>query len=158
MKQAIQRKTCSKCKTTKPVLEFYKAKTSKDGYYSWCKSCKLVSSKKWAVENKERRDRVRREYDRNNPDPWRRRNLRQLGATLEQYDELFKLQRGLCAICKEPEKEQLHGVIKRLALDHNHKTGKIRGLLCARCNKKLGFLEDKEFVELAMNYLKEHDA
>lgn len=57
------------------------------------------------------------------------------GLTLKEYDKIFEQQGGVCVICKQP---QLH---KRLAVDHNHKTGKVRGLLCFSCNSIVGHLE-----------------
>lgn len=66
----------------------------------------------------------------------RRKNLKQYGLTLEDYDVLLAEQNGVCAICK---KKCATG--KRLAVDHCHQTGAIRGLLCYRCNSHLGWLE-----------------
>ena len=67
--------------------------------------------------------------------------------TLEQYDQMFEQQNGVCAICGLPE------LNRRLAVDHNHKTGKIRGLLCIQCNVKLCALENKKFAKEAKKYL-----
>lgn len=71
------------------------------------------------------------------------------GITAEQYDELLRIQDGRCAICRDrPLKFQL-------AVDHNHQTGKIRGLLCKRCNHELlGAARDEvEILERAICYL-----
>jgi len=71
------------------------------------------------------------------------------GIGLEEYDRLFDKQRGRCAICFEtcPGK-------KRLSVDHNHTTGAIRGLLCARCNFMLGYSGDSILVlHEAVRYL-----
>lgn len=57
------------------------------------------------------------------------------GITVADYDAMLAKQNGVCAICKFPPKR------RRLAVDHNHKTGKVRGLLCWRCNYALGVLE-----------------
>ncbi len=57
------------------------------------------------------------------------------GITLEDYDRMFAEQKGLCKICGGDTPN------KRLAIDHDHKTGKVRGLLCLRCNTKLGWYE-----------------
>lgn len=59
------------------------------------------------------------------------------GITLEEYDRLFELQHGVCAICGEIQ------IGKRLAVDHDHKTGQIRGLLCYRCNIFAGLIEER---------------
>src|SRR5438046_1388392 len=53
------------------------------------------------------------------------------GMTIETYERLLRFQGGLCAICRRPPKR------RRLAVDHNHKTGAIRGLLCFACNHRV---------------------
>ena len=75
--------------------------------------------------------------------------------TIEEYDTIFFSQKGVCAICENPEKSVWCGVLKRLAVDHDHKTGKIRGLLCNRCNAILAKMEDNQtYFERAAEYLK----
>lgn len=67
--------------------------------------------------------------------------------TKEDYEELLKKQKGLCAICKTNP-----GV--RLSVDHDHKTGRVRGLLCRKCNLGIGFLKDSvDFLRNAIDYL-----
>lgn len=79
------------------------------------------------------------------------------GITIEQYDEMEMSQDGLCAICREPEivaDPKNPEVMKRLAVDHNHENGQIRGLLCQRCNMGLGyFRDDPRLLNLAADYL-----
>lgn len=79
------------------------------------------------------------------------------GITIEQYEEKVAIQDNKCAICKKPEaaKDQKSQLIKALAVDHCHKTGKIRGLLCQKCNHGLGnFLDKIEYLNEAISYLK----
>ena len=77
---------------------------------------------------------------------------RDYGLTKESYLEMLKSQNGVCAICCNPEKK------RRLAVDHCHNTGKIRGLLCTRCNTSIGrFNDDVELLQKAIDYLKTHD-
>lgn len=79
--------------------------------------------------------------------------------SLEDYDKLCKEQKGLCAICKKPEtkidwrsKLPIH-----LSIDHDHKTGKIRQLVCNRCNGLLGRCEENiELLEEIKSYLVRH--
>ena len=72
--------------------------------------------------------------------------LNRYGITLEQYNQMLEKQLHACAICKEPESQISWGKTKRLAVDHDHKTGKVRGLLCQRCNTTLGRYEDDLYV------------
>ena len=77
--------------------------------------------------------------------------------TLEQYDHMFEEQNGLCAICGQSETRLFNGSITRLCVDHNHKTGKIRKLLCHRCNSSIGQFEDNiELLAKAIQYLEEN--
>lgn len=68
----------------------------------------------------------------------RTRRLAKMGLTPEQYDAMEKAQGGLCRICGGPPT----GRWKRLHIDHDHKTGRVRGLLCVGCNRALGYLND----------------
>lgn len=68
--------------------------------------------------------------------------------TLKQYDQMFEVQNGVCAICGQTNLDN-----KRLSIDHDHKTGKIRGLLCTGCNWQLGIFE-KRFNDF-IKYLKD---
>lgn len=72
------------------------------------------------------------------------------GITQADYDALLTAQNGLCAVCRKPE------VIKDrpLRVDHDHKTGRVRGLLCHHCNVALGhFKDDPQLLRAAMEYL-----
>ena len=66
------------------------------------------------------------------------------GITPDEYDRMFDAQSGLCAICRMPESttHNISGAIVRLSVDHNHDTGKIRGLLCRSCNLIIGNAAD----------------
>ncbi len=65
-------------------------------------------------------------------------NYKKYGLTIEQYDELYKSQKGCCAICKKHQSE----LNKVLCIDHDHKTGKVRGLICNNHNTAIGLLQD----------------
>lgn len=70
---------------------------------------------------------------------WRGNLRRRYGITATRYYEMLEEQGGVCAVCREPETSlRANGKPKRLAVDHCHKTGQIRGLLCMRCNHTLG--------------------
>lgn len=81
---------------------------------------------------------------------WRLKKL--YGITLAQFDEMLVEQLGVCAICKRVNADG-----KRLAVDHDHATGKIRGLLCQKCNGALGSFNDSTDTLIeAVNYLRKH--
>jgi hypothetical protein len=90
------------------------------------------------------------EYKRNE----KNRQLRiKFGITSEQYTEMFIKQNGCCAICNKNQNE----FKRKLAVDHDHKTGKIRGLLCSNCNTILGKLNDNSETLLnAIQYLNKY--
>ena len=64
--------------------------------------------------------------------------LKKYGITPEQWEEIYDNQEGRCFICGKHQSQQN----RRLCVDHNHKTGKVRGLLCVSCNAKLGWFEN----------------
>ena len=78
-----------------------------------------------------------------------RRLVREFGITLAEYDEMFDAQAGVCALCGKPE-----SLNRRLAVDHCHDTGQVRGLLCFKCNTAIGALGDNEAaIAAAIIYL-----
>jgi hypothetical protein len=79
------------------------------------------------------------------------------GISLEKFNEMMESQNGFCAICKESEKRMIRGKNADLSVDHDHKTGKVRGLLCYSCNTGIGKLKDDRNVLLsAVKYLDLH--
>lgn len=93
------------------------------------------------------------EYARNHYYINRERNLlkRKYNITLEEYNKIFELQNGCCAICGKHQSS----LRRSLCVDHNHSTGKIRGLLCDICNHGLGsFYDSINLLESAILYLK----
>ena len=75
--------------------------------------------------------------------------LAKYGITEEIYEKILKHQSGVCAIC------HFHQRYKRLAVDHDHKTGQVRGLLCENCNRGLGRFFDSEYrLENAAKYIR----
>jgi len=82
------------------------------------------------------------------------------GITVEDYKKLLKKQKGKCAIClKEEWAKNRDGTIQNLAIDHDHITGNIRGLLCFSCNRGIGYLKDSiEILKAALVYLQNNEA
>ena len=150
-------KICSKCKTYKKRGCFYKDKSKRFEISSRCKEC----IKKYSVRPKNHKETIRERSKR-----WRKDNKelytnavtnstlkKKYGITLDDYNLMYKEQKGVCAIC---DLEELSG--KRLAVDHCHETGKVRGLLCFACNTSLGKFNDSiSTLESAINYLKNYE-
>ena len=139
-------KVCRKCGEKKELSSFAKHPKGINGVDPTCRDCKNAKAKVYYANNK---DRLRLAHK------IRRRNdhaidiKRKFGITIEQYNELSTKQNGLCAICKSPV------ATRRLAVDHNHHTGAVRGLLCGRCNLGLGMFRDNpELLFSAQEYLK----
>lgn len=154
-------KFCSKCGITKDVNEFYKNKAAKDGLTFNCKECNLKATILYRKTEKgkeasrradkkyhqsEKGKKILQKYLKNSER--KNRLKRTYGLTLKQYDKMVEDQDGVCAICGSVN-ENGH----RLAVDHNHKTGKVRGLLCRKCNLGLFALENKTWRPLAEKYL-----
>ena len=102
-------------------------------------------------KNREAMRKAQREYHQRNPDRHRNNFLkRTFGITVDEYREMIAKRNGLCDICKSPEP----GGKGNFHLDHDHTTGEIRGILCAKCNLGIGSLQDSiEILEAAANYL-----
>ena len=140
-------KQCSVCKKLKPAALFNKDKTRPDNRYPQCKVCQ--------------RKKANEQYHKNKHKSWYKKNSFKsvlkcrFGLTLEQYGDMLKKQNGVCAICGNPETKK--GTF-RLSVDHDHKTGKVRALLCDRCNRFLGIVDDNiKLFEKAIKYLKEYE-
>lgn len=109
----------------------------------------------WREANSEKVKASKRAERQRNKDTRRDYDFRQkYGITLADYDRMFAEQDGLCAICFQPPTGG-----RRMAVDHNHETGKVRGLLCLRCNLAIGNLRDDPMViASAFSYVEAHNA
>jgi len=137
-------KRCPKCGETKVVSKFSKDKARKGGYCCYCKACeKAYKSSPKGMQV--RRNALRKYY---------------FGITAEEFVEMLVRQKGVCAICGEPETniDYRSGEVRALCVDHDHQTGKIRELLCYRCNLVVGHSrEDAKILKDTINYLKKHN-
>lgn len=122
-------KTCSKCKIEKLETDFHKCSKNKNKLYACCKSCKR--------DYRRLHRSVDYSWNKKNPDKVWASALQKFGITIEVYNALLDSQKGVCAIC-----EQKCRTRPRLAVDHCHGTGQIRGLLCFNCNTTLGKFKD----------------
>jgi hypothetical protein len=96
-----------------------------------------------------------REYRKERPDKQKHSSLwKKFHVPLETFTKLHEQQGGVCAICKKPEVAIYKGRTRMLALDHNHETGAIRGLLCTQCNQGIGSFKDSPaLLRAAADYL-----
>lgn len=131
-------KTCSRCRLEKEIAEYHKDNSAKDGFRSACKTC--VS-----------------QYNKTIPSLLTRaRSLKsRYGISIEQYEEMLNSQNGKCAICASSSNgyRGKYG----MAVDHCHLTGKVRSLLCNRCNNGIGHFQDNlNLMYKAVKYLECH--
>jgi len=154
-------KRCSKCGVLKPVTEFHKNRARWDGLANECRECSLVRHQKRYASNRELYNTKAQAYYSKNAERIRRsirsRSIRtKYGITVEEYQRLYDLQEGRCAVCGQSETaiDPQRGTVKKLAVDHDHITGRVRGLLCGACNRALGLLkEDLDLVARLINYV-----
>ena len=128
---------CTKCKKSKPSTEYF---FREKGYRrKQCKACLYEKNRRNYNHEKERFRKLKNNF----------------GISQEEFMTLLAKQNGVCAICLNPQRATARNR-GTLCVDHNHITGKIRGLLCDVCNRGLGmFNDDITRVSSAMTYLKE---
>ncbi len=136
---------CTTCKTDKPFAEFYQDHRNR------CKPCTLATVTAWQKSDPERCKRMKREsYARNKDTPRNYILKKWYGISLADYKAMLSAQGDSCACCgtKTPGK-------KPFAVDHCHKSGAVRALLCTNCNAGLGLFKDNiERLLQAVAYLR----
>ena len=158
-------KRCKTCKEDKSLELFGKLSRAKDGFNYECKPCLSKTLSYYRQKNLERtreRNRINSsEYRLNLPIETKFQQSRysmlkkRYGITKETYDEMLNIQNGVCAGCGTEGNTVLGKLEQKfLCVDHDHSTGKIRGLLCHSCNKALGLLQDNiETLKSLIRYL-----
>lgn len=160
---------CTRCLIEKPFSDFEKcaSKGFKYGIRPDCKLCRVVIKKEIYLKTPEKQRLYRRNhylknreniisrtsnYSKNHPELRRKISLKhQYGISDVFYENMKIFQGGKCAICLTEPKNHV------LFVDHCHKTGKVRGLLCRKCNAVLGMCNDSiEILDSAKKYLKEN--
>jgi len=151
-----EKKVCKTCTREKLIDDFWKNSRARDGRYSDCKECAYKREK----ENLQKRLDADPHYSSKRQSEWRKRGRNTLRKhlkqkyhmTLEQYDAMVISQNGKCSICDEE-----FSTDRRIAVDHDHETGKIRNLLHFRCNTAIGLLKESPlFCRNAAEYLERH--
>lgn len=124
------------------------------------------SQKRWRALNPDKVRKYRANYEKNHPVQIEEKNfrtkvyfLKKVDLSFDQFKEMLERQDHRCAICGNKEKlKHQSGTARLLCIDHDHKTMKVRGLLCQRCNTAIGFLNDDiSLVQKALAYLKQYD-
>lgn len=135
-------KKCTSCEEFKSLEQFSHHKRHKDGLASHCKSC--ISKKDKETRGTDRRKESHKKANRNYM------YKRRYGIDLLEYSKMLDIQEGKCSICGRTDPGSIQH--KHLYVDHDHRTGNIRGLLCFRCNSGLGYFKDdpKLFIKAFM--------
>ncbi len=174
-------RVCKKCNFSKEIAYFRKSKNCKNGYSHTCLECSRALQRAWSknhfislkksklkynkstkgieknkqyyLDNKQEIDAKHADYYNKYKDKIKYANLKKkYNISKEDLDTLYTRCGASCSICKLPEKENQGG--KALHVDHDHKTGKVRGLLCNNCNLGIGYLKDDvKILESAIEYL-----
>lgn len=135
-------RTCATCRVEKPLDEFYRQAKAPGGRAYTCKSCSSAYCKQYYADRKAAGVSAGTPwYQPLSPEKQRNRNLqRKFGITAEEYDAMLAGQDGLCAICGTDSPQR--STSNYFAVDHDHETGEVRGLLCSPCNIALGAFGD----------------
>ena len=159
-------KECVKCGVKKTLNDFNKNVDNKDKLRGICKKCQSDYSKQYRKDHKEElkeKRNIYRQAHRKEALEYQRTHRKELFGNhlrrtyklnLAEVEEMFEKQKGKCLICKDDmHMEGRNGT--RAHVDHNHNDGKIRGLICDRCNRGLGlFRENTQSLQNAIEYLK----
>ena len=133
------RKVCTRCKTEKTIEAFALRREGRErDHRHWCRECNGVYLKAYWAKRGDR-------------SAYNRQMV--YGLSEVDYQAMVAAQGGVCAICLSSP-EEVSARWKRLVVDHDHRTGAVRGLLCAHCNKAIGLLKENPSAFLnAIRYL-----
>ena len=156
---------CTKCKIEQPIANFNKQISRNVGHTAHCKFCLKIKKAQYYQENKAKLQAKQKEYNAinskqnakrsknwklKNPDKVKQYRLNKYGITLDHRNNLLKIQNSCCAICGTKIKGQIN-------IDHCHKTGAVREILCSPCNFLLGNCKDNiDILQNAIRYLQKH--
>ena len=142
-------KICTVCKVEKPLDDFHRRNTAKDGRQNKCKECNSNQTKNWQAKNWDRVLEGQKRRD-SAPDSNHRRRARKYGMSSEELEQFLLAAEGKCTICGRHPNQWL-------VVDHDHSSGNVRGVLCEKCKQALGLMEDNiEYLSSAIKYLKKY--
>lgn len=161
MGTTTKRKRCPQCKYLKDETLFrFRSGNRSHQRDSWCNDCRNQYTREWKKGNPD----WERQYKEKNLDRIGLANRksyikRTYGLTWEQFEALIEKQKGTCAVCRtRPVSTEIRrrGENRASTVDHDHVTGKVRGVLCTPCNLLLGYAQDDPVIlQQAIDYLKE---
>ncbi len=130
---------CNKCGEGKPLEDF----PFNNGYRrKRCRGCRVKAQREWRKKNPIKVKEAQR-----------RHKLKKYGITDVEYQKIIKTQNNRCEVCGNEEKER-----PKMPIDHNHATGKFRGVICSRCNRVLGAVDDEAtLLRKLAEYLERHN-
>jgi hypothetical protein len=138
-------KTCRLCGETKPLEEYHKKTGAKDGKQSMCKDCNKNRVRAWQAEH---------------PDYWQTQRGRKDSIAVKRRAKIYGISETEVKLLLETNFCELCGIEfgeSHKNIDHDHGTGKVRGVLCGHCNRGLGhFKDDPALLQAAINYLNSH--
>ena len=149
-------KTCQRCNRNLEEIEFSFVSKEKSKRRNTCKKCVSETYKEWVKRNPEKvKETWRRASNKHHKKYSEFKNLKRrilnVGITEDEYVAMLSRQNGKCKICNVAE---IDSPKHRLNIDHCHKSGVVRGLLCSKCNTALGLMDDDtERLKSAINYL-----
>lgn len=148
-------KTCIDCKQSKPLMDYHKKTTAKDGLQTRCKECNKIKAKIWQESNSNRHESYWKNRDSNREyveKKYLKKKSKLYNIPEDKLVQMFEQADGKCNICNRES-------TRTLAVDHCHKTLVVRGLLCGNCNTALGLLqEDRNILLKCLEYLDKFDA
>lgn len=148
-------KVCAKCGGEKPATKEYFASGGKTALHSYCRDCYREWRRAWTADNRDRVRATQKKWVAANHEKMKakriRRGLRNRGVTEADFKRMLAAQAGVCGICGG---DRTRTGATRLSVDHDHKTGVVRGLLCSSCNFGIGyFRDDPKLLATAILYL-----
>ena len=158
MEMPINTKRCKMCGVVKSLDDFHRKSSAKDGKQTTCKPCAISTSvrsqnanhedrlayiRQWQLDNEDKQAHTRYKY-----------KLKKRSMTFDDYDNMLAEQGGVCKICGCEDPAQHKRKVNFFSVDHCHKTGNVRGLLCDACNNGLArFKDDPSILRRAAEYL-----
>lgn len=145
-------RNCSRCLEFFEWSNYYRKSNGPNGYTTECKQC----TKRYQDGRRSEILSYQKKWRKNNPEKAKGHIVKsKYGITGDEYKEMLERSDSLCYACGLPETFVKNGTIRSLSIDHDHETGKVRGLLCNSCNRAIGFAKDNaDRLQACAEYLR----